>query len=167
MTAIQPHRIEEWELANWKLVAERDASVGGPGSAARVLLGHIAAIDERVAELETLHDAAAKANAALESIGEQARRRIVDLTRGLREALNAGFERVLDVRMYERLYRLVERAEAETPADPAVSTARETLAREARRLRSGAGGYGGRSPEALELADAIERVLGGECGAPR
>jgi hypothetical protein len=37
--------------------------------------------------------------------------------------------------------------------------AREVLAGEARRLRSGAGGHGGRSVAALELAEAIEVLL--------
>lgn len=37
--------------------------------------------------------------------------------------------------------------------------AKELLAREVLRLRSGAGGYGGRSSQALDLAKAIEIVL--------
>jgi len=36
--------------------------------------------------------------------------------------------------------------------------AKELLEREALRLRSGAGGHGGRSPQALDLATAIEMV---------
>lgn len=75
--------------------------------------------------LQQLADAAAKANAALERIGEQARQRIVELTAGLREALDAWYDRVLDgdVPMRERLYRLADRAEAETPAGGEITPA--------------------------------------------
>jgi len=38
--------------------------------------------------------------------------------------------------------------------------AKELLEREVQRLRSGAGGHGGRSPQALDLATAIEMILG-------
>lgn len=37
--------------------------------------------------------------------------------------------------------------------------AKELLEREVLRLRSGAGGHGGRSPQTLDLATAIEMVL--------
>lgn len=65
---------------------------------------------------EELHDAAAKANEALERIGEQARERIVDLSGWLRYALEhwapGGSDKA------ERARAALERAEAETPAPP-------------------------------------------------
>jgi hypothetical protein len=47
----------------------------------------------------------------------------------------------------------------ETCAVMDVERARARLRREVRRLRSGGGGYGGKSPEAMALADAIGAVL--------
>lgn len=84
--------------------------------AGRLYTDELGALRKRVAELEALNEAGARAVDALESIGEQARERIIELARGLRQALDSGFDRSLDVLMYERLYRLVERSEAETPA---------------------------------------------------
>lgn len=68
----------------------------------------------RVAQLEALADAGAKAMDALESIGGQARQRIVDLAGWLRYALEnwapGGSDKV------EKARAALERAEAETPA---------------------------------------------------
>lgn len=68
----------------------------------------------RLRDLEALNEAGARAVDALESIGEQARRRIVDLTSWLRYALEHwapdGSNKAESARA------LLDRAEAETPA---------------------------------------------------
>lgn len=88
-------------IAEWRRIAETaQAEVG--------------ALRKRVAELEALNEAGARAVDALESIGEQARQRIVDLTSWLRYALEhwapEGSNKA------ERARALLDRAEAETPA---------------------------------------------------
>lgn len=115
--------LTEPQLADMEQWAAFDLGSGtakDSGDRVQEIVDEVRALRARVAELEELHDAAAKANEALEQIGEQARQRIVELTRGLREALDACYDRVLDgdVPKRERLYRLADRAEAETPVQP-------------------------------------------------
>lgn len=98
----------------FEILTHRDAMAPGLLRATRLYTDELGALRKRVAELEALNEAGARAVDALESIGEQARERIVDLASWLRYALEhwapAGSDKA------ERARRLLDRAEAETPA---------------------------------------------------
>lgn len=118
-TAVTPGMLIGNTLANGAMpkMAEQAMRAG------KLYTDELGMLRKRVAELEALHDAAARANDALEQIGESARLRIVELTGGLREALERWADEAPGCKGagdddHNRLRQLAERAEAETPAAP-------------------------------------------------